>query len=85
MTAKPLQHQVIEAVQRRVDAWRGFPLGHAPDAYPEQLPRYEPTVAGERRVSSTTMALLQHWFRQEPEAWADRTLRLYRRPLGFGY
>ncbi len=66
MSAKPLQHQVIEAVKRRVDAWRGFPLGHAPDAYPDVAPRYQPAAAGEREVSGTTMALLQHWFRKEP-------------------
>lgn len=66
MTAKPLQRQVIEAVTRRVDVWRGFTLGHAREAYSEEAPRYEPAAAGERRVSDTTMALLQHWFRREP-------------------
>ncbi len=66
MSAKPLQHQVIEAVKRRVDAWRGFALGHAPDAYPDAAPRYQPAAAGEREVSCTTMTLLQHWFRHEP-------------------
>ena len=66
MSAKPLQHQVIEAVTRRVDAWRGSSLGHAPEAYPEEAPRYEPAAGGERSVSDTTMALLQHWFRREP-------------------
>jgi type III restriction enzyme len=53
-------------VKRRVDAWRGFALGHAPDAYPDEAPRYAPAAAGEREVSGTTMALLQHWFRHEP-------------------
>lgn len=66
MSARPLQHQVIEEVKRRVDAWRGFALGHAPDPYPDQAPRYEPVADGERKASGTTMALLQHWFRHEP-------------------
>jgi type III restriction enzyme len=66
VSPKALQHQVIEAVKRRVDDWRGFPLGHAPEAYPDVSPRYEPAAAGERGVSGTTMALLQHWFRKEP-------------------
>jgi type III restriction enzyme len=66
VSARPLQHQVVEAVKRRVDAWRGFALGHARDAYPEDAPRYQPVAAGEREVSGTTMALLQHWFRHEP-------------------
>lgn len=64
--AKSLQHQVIEAVARRVDAWRGFALGHARDAYPDDAPRYQPVAAGERELSPTTMTLLQHWFRQDP-------------------
>jgi len=62
----PLQHQVVEAVTRRVDAWRGFALGHAFDACPDEAPRYQPAAAGEREVTDTTMALLQHWFRREP-------------------
>lgn len=66
MSAGPLQHQVIDAVRRRVNAWRGFALGPAADAYPEEAPRYHPTAEGERHVSGTTMTLLQHWFRQEP-------------------
>jgi type III restriction enzyme len=66
VSAKPLQHQVIDAVKRRVDAWRGFTLGHAGDAFPEESPRYRPTADGEREVSNTTMALLQHWFSNEP-------------------
>jgi type III restriction enzyme len=66
VSVKALQHQVIEAVTRRVDSWRGFALGHAPEAYPEDAPRYEPAAAGERKVSDTTMALLQHWFRHDP-------------------
>jgi len=66
VSPKPLQHQVIEAVRNRVNAWRGFPLGHAAEAYPDDEPRYEPVAADERAVSDTTMALLQHWFRKEP-------------------
>jgi type III restriction enzyme len=66
VSAKPLQHQIVEAVEARVDAWRGFGLGHAPDAYPDEAPLYRPFAAGEREVSGTTMALLQHWFRHEP-------------------
>lgn len=66
MSAKPLQHQVVDAVKRRVDAWRGFALGHAPDAYPDDAPRYKPIADGEREISNTTRALLQHWFRPEP-------------------
>lgn len=49
-----------------MDAWRGFALGHAPDAYPDESSRYQPVADGEREVSGTTMALLQHWFRREP-------------------
>ncbi|MBI2900954.1 MAG: DEAD/DEAH box helicase family protein [Planctomycetes bacterium] len=66
MSAKPLQQQLIEAIARRVDAWRGFTLGHAAEPYDEEAPRYEPVADGEREVSDTTMALLQHWFRREP-------------------
>lgn len=66
MSAGSLQRLVIGAVKRRVDAWRGFSLGHAPEAYPEVAPRYEPAAVGERAISDTTMALLQHWFRKEP-------------------
>jgi type III restriction enzyme len=66
VSAKPLQTQVIEAITRRVDKWRGFTLGKASEPYPEQAPRYEPLADGERNVSDTTMALLQHWFRREP-------------------
>ncbi len=36
------------------------------DPYPEEPPRYEPIGDGERPVTETTMALLQHWFRREP-------------------
>ena len=66
MSGRALQHQVIESVTPRVDAWRGFALGPAKDAYPDERPRYEPAAAGERTVSATTMTLLQHWFRREP-------------------
>lgn len=66
MSAKPLQHQVIEKIRRRVDIWRGFPLGSAADPCAEEVPQYQPANEGERKVSETTMALLQHWFRREP-------------------
>jgi type III restriction enzyme len=66
MSARPLQHQVIETVKRRLDAWRGFALGPAHEAYPDDAPRYAPVADGERAISNTTMALLQHWFRKEP-------------------
>jgi type III restriction enzyme len=68
VSTRPLQHQVIAAVTKRVDAWRGFTLGHAFDAYPDAAPRYQPAADGERAVSETTMGLLQHWFRSEPHA-----------------
>ncbi len=66
MNAKPLQHQVIEAIRQRVDAWRGFPLGDAREAYPQDPALYKPVAAGEHEISETTSVLLQHWFRQEP-------------------
>lgn len=66
MSTKSVQHQLIEVLKQRVDSWRGFSLGPAADAYPEEAPRYEPFAAGERALSDTSMALLQHWFRQEP-------------------
>ena len=62
----PLQHQVVEKLRQRVDAWRGFGLGAAADPYPEEAPLYEPVADREKKVSDTTMALLQHWFRREP-------------------
>ncbi len=60
------QARVIGEIQRRVDAWRGFTLGHAAQPYPVEAPRYQPVADGERAVSDTTMHLLQHWFRHEP-------------------
>lgn len=60
------QARVIAEIQRRVDAWRGFTLGRAADAYPVEAPRYLPIADKERSVSDTTMHLLQHWFRHEP-------------------
>ncbi len=60
------QARVIGEIQRRVDAWRGFTLGRAAEAYPQQAPRYQPGAEGDRPVSDTTMHLLQHWFRHEP-------------------
>ncbi|MGB8930821.1 MAG: hypothetical protein WCC48_06180 [Anaeromyxobacteraceae bacterium] len=62
----PLQHQVVEKLRQRVDAWRGFGLGAAAEPYPEEAPLYEPVADREKKVSDTTMALLQHWFRREP-------------------
>ncbi|WP_426745957.1 S24 family peptidase [Myxococcus faecalis] len=61
-----LQEQIVEKLRKRVDAWRGFSLGRADAAYPEEAPQYVPVADGERQVSDTTMALLQHWFRREP-------------------
>lgn len=75
-----LQKAVIEAVRKRVDAWRGFSLGHAADAYPDEAPHYQPVAHGERAVSDTTMALLQHWFRKEPHV-----LGVEPRALAFKY
>ena len=60
------QAKVIAEVARLVDAWRGFPLGSAREAYPEEGPRYQPTSDGEQRLSMTSHALLDHWFRHEP-------------------
>ncbi len=52
MSARPLQHQVFDAVKRHVDAWRGFGLGAAADSYPDEAPRYEPTNEGESSGAS---------------------------------
>jgi len=71
------QHKVIERVRRLVDDWRGFPLGRASDAYPDTPPRYEPAVTGEQPITDTTMALLQHWFRQEPHTLGNGSLFKY--------
>src|SRR5439155_13013550 len=61
-----LQEEIVAALRSRVDAWRGFALGSASEAYPEEAPKYQPSAQGERPVSATTMALLNHWFRHEP-------------------
>ncbi len=74
------QARVIAEIQRRVDTWRGFTLGHAAEAYPQQAPRYQPITDGDRPVSDTTMHLLQHWFRHEPHL-----LRRERGTLAFKY
>jgi type III restriction enzyme len=58
--------RVISEVRRMVDAWRGFELGAAADAYPDREPLYAPVVPGEHETSATTQALLRHWFRREP-------------------
>lgn len=60
------QDKVIATVRRMVDAWRGFALGPAAAASPDEPPSYVPTAKDERAVSDTTMQLLQHWFRHEP-------------------
>jgi hypothetical protein len=60
------QARVIAEVRQMVDAWRGFPLGNAAEAFPDEAPRYEPAADGERAVSETTLHLLLHWFRHEP-------------------
>src|SRR5262245_10783512 len=36
------QEAVVENLRKLVDAWRGFPLGAARDAWPEDPARYEP-------------------------------------------
>src|SRR5437870_2981842 len=64
--AMMLQEEIVAALRTRVDAWRGFALGSASEAYPEEAPKYQPSAQGERPVSATTMALLNHWFRHEP-------------------
>ncbi len=71
------QHKVIERVRRLVDEWRGFPLGRASDPYPDNPPRYEPAAPGEFAITETTMALLQHWFRQEPHTLGSGALFKY--------
>ena len=60
------QAKVIAEIRRLVDAWRGFPLASARDAYPEQEPRYQPAADGERPLTMTSHALLAHWFRHDP-------------------
>lgn len=60
------QGKVITEVAKRVDAWRGFPLGSAREAYPVAEPRYQPVADGEKALSLTSHALLAHWFRHEP-------------------
>lgn len=70
MSARVGQYAVIDAVSARVDAWRGFPLGGAMEAWPDDPPRYAPVVEGEGEISETTSTLLRHWFRREPHALA---------------
>jgi type III restriction enzyme len=61
------QDRVIHTVREFVDAWRGFTLRHAYDAYPQdEPPRYQPVAEGERPLTETSRALLTHWFRAEP-------------------
>lgn len=65
-TERTGQARIIDDVRRRVDAWRGFPLGTAGDPYPNEPPDYEPKADNERQISETTRRLLLHWFRHEP-------------------
>jgi type III restriction enzyme len=60
------QAKVIAEIRSLVDAWRGFPLASARDAYPEEEPRYQPAADGERPPTMTSHALLAHWFRHDP-------------------
>ena len=46
-----LQEEIVAALRSRVDAWRGFALGSASEAYPEEAPKYQPSAQGERPVS----------------------------------
>jgi type III restriction enzyme len=59
------QPGAVEMLVGRVDAWRGFPLGPASEAWPAPG-SYAPTRAGEGDVSETTRILLGHWFRPFP-------------------
>lgn len=56
---------LIERIAARVDAWRGFPLGRASEAWP-QAGAYRPVRDDEKPVSDTTALLLRHWFRAAP-------------------
>lgn len=65
------QEGIVQVLRARVDKWRGFALGPAHAASPEDPPSYAPTQPWERPVSTTTLALLQHWFRAEPHTLAS--------------
>ena len=57
--------EVLAAIRKRVDAWRGFALAPAKDPSPAEG-RYEPVASGERALTATSLELLRHWFRVEP-------------------
>lgn len=80
MTRSPDPHRaVIAELRARVDAWRGFALGHPAEPWPQQAPRYEPVRDGEGEVSDTTRTLLRHWFRPEPhDIGRLRSIRRFR-------
>lgn len=56
---------MLTRIRARVDAWRGFELGPASEAWAEPG-SYAPTAEGERPTSETTTILLRHWFRAAP-------------------
>lgn len=60
------QDRVIAELRDLVDAWRGFRLGSAASAYPDEEPRYAPQTDGEYALTETSLSLLRHWFRPEP-------------------
>ncbi len=77
MSGGALQQQVIDGVTRRVDAWRGFTLDSPRAPLPSEAPLYRPVADGERSVTETTMALLQHWFRPEPHVIAGDAFKYW--------
>ncbi|MCA9544369.1 MAG: DEAD/DEAH box helicase family protein, partial [Myxococcales bacterium] len=56
---------LMARVTEWVDAWRGFPLPRANEAW-GQPGVYQPNYEGECAVSDTTAQLLRHWFRPFP-------------------
>lgn len=60
------QDRVIAELRDLVDAWRGFRLGNAASAHPDEEPRYSPQADGEQALTETSLTLLRHWFRPEP-------------------
>ena len=70
---------LLDAIERRVDLWRGYPLSFAKDPLPRVAPAYSPTNAGEHEITSTTRTLLLHWFASEPhELFTDHRLQLFK-------
>ncbi|MEQ1736637.1 MAG: DEAD/DEAH box helicase family protein, partial [Rhodoglobus sp.] len=64
MPSQPNVHDaVITRIRAQVDAWRGFPLGKASDAWPDARAIYEPRESDHLPISATTDTLLRHWFR----------------------